>query len=97
MGPNMRCVANLYIAQWEEDAIYANGPEQLIVYKRYIDIIVWTGTKESILDLSVSIMERILTLSWEIDEIHFLDLEICQEQGNVKTKTHFKTLVFFTF
>ena len=43
-------VANAFMAQWEEVAVYMDMPAELTLYKRYIDdiIIVWNGNKQSL-------------------------------------------------
>lgn len=45
-------VANLYMAEWEEDALYSRKPQQLLLFKRYIDdiIVIWAGDRESLID-----------------------------------------------
>ena len=42
-------VANLFMAHWEEQAIYKHKPPQLICYQRYIDdlIMIWDGDRTS--------------------------------------------------
>lgn len=42
-------VANLYMSEWEEEALYKKFLPQLILVKRYIDdiIVVWGGDRES--------------------------------------------------
>lgn len=89
-------VANLHVAQWEDESIYKNRPNQLIIYQRYIDDIfmIWKGDKESLIlfgqDLEMN--EKNIQLSWEINEsrINFLDLEIWYKEK--RTKTFLKTV-----
>lgn len=46
-----RSFANWYMTQWEKEVIYDNRPDQLIMYRRYIDDIltVWAGDRDSVL------------------------------------------------
>lgn len=40
-------VANMFMAEWEENSVHQDTPKQLKMYKRYIDdvIIIWNGEK----------------------------------------------------
>lgn len=44
-------VANLFMAEWEEEAIYRDRPKELLLYKRYIDdlTVIWTGDVVSLI------------------------------------------------
>lgn len=46
-------VANIFMASWEEDAIYSDMPENLILYKRFIDdcIVIWKGDETSLIQM----------------------------------------------
>lgn len=89
-------VANLYMAEWEEEAVYKNRPQQLLLFKRFIDdiIVIWAGDKESLMDFgfNLNLNNKNINLSWEINDekIQFLDLEILKEDGRFITQTFFK-------
>lgn len=91
-------VANLYMAEWEEEALYKQFPHQLILYKRYIDdiIIIWSGDRDSLTDFCfrLNTNTKNIKLTWEIstDKINFLDLLIKKEENFLTTQTYFKTV-----
>lgn len=41
-------VPNIFMSKWEEKSIFNNTPNQLILYKRFIDdlVIIWNGDEE---------------------------------------------------
>lgn len=43
-------VANIFMAKWEEEVMYSNYPNQLVLFKRFIDdcIIIWRGDQNSL-------------------------------------------------
>lgn len=89
-------VANLFMAHWEEEAVFKNRPPELICYQRYIDdlVMIWNGEKPSL----EHFMQRLdannknIVLSWNvnIDHIVFLDLDISKEGDRIKMMNHFK-------
>lgn len=89
-------VANAFMAQWEETAVYTNTPAELTLYKRFIDdvVIVWNGDKESLEAFLNKLNDNTknINLVWRIEEkeIDFLDLNISLEGQKIVTKTHFK-------
>lgn len=89
-------VANIFMARWEEEAIYSNVPENLILYKRFIDdcIVIWKGEETSLIQMFDRLNEnqKNIKLAYEISDrvVHFLDLEIQIEKGLISTKTFFK-------
>lgn len=89
-------VANLYMAEWEDDILYNNKPQQLLLFKRFIDdiIVIWAGDRESLMDFcfNLNTNNKNIRLTWEINDekIHFLDLEILIEDGKLVTQTFFK-------
>lgn len=91
-------VANLYMSEWEEDALYNKKPQQLLLFKRFIDdiIVIWAGDRESLKDFGFDLNtnNKNIKLTWEIsdEKIQFLDLEISKEEGRLITQTHFKTV-----
>lgn len=89
-------VANLFMAHWEEKAVYKNKPPELICYQRYIDdlIMVWEGDRDS-LDAFVSRLNdnnKNIVLSWNIstERAVFLDLELSKRGDRINMVTHFK-------
>lgn len=91
-------VANAFMAQWEETAVYTDTPPELMLYKRFIDdvVIVWNGDKHK-LEMFLNKLDdndRNINLVWKIDdkEINFLDLNISLEGQKIVTKTHFKNV-----
>ncbi|XP_040183666.1 uncharacterized protein LOC120916795 [Rana temporaria] len=91
-------IANAFMAQWEESAIYEHMPAELILYKRYIDdvIILWNGNKASLEHFMETLNknEKNIKLVWKIDtkEVDFLDLNVSLEGNRIITKTYFKTV-----
>ena len=89
-------VANVFMAEWEETAIYEDLPDQLILYKRFIDdcILIWRGDTESLIQFfnKLNLNQKNIVLTYTIDEktIQFLDLEITLEAELITTKTYFK-------
>lgn len=45
-------VANLFLAEWEEDALYNKKPQQLFLFKSCINdiIVIWAGDRDSLMD-----------------------------------------------
>lgn len=89
-------VANLFMAHWEEDAVFKDRPPQLICYRRYIDdlIIVWNGDMES-LQLFMNRMDnndKNIKLTWNVNTQNtvFLDLEIYKNEDGFCTRNFFK-------
>ena len=89
-------LANLFMAQWEEDVVDTPRRPELVLWARYIDdiLLLWKGTRES-LDSFMSFLndnDRGIVLSYEASStsIHFLDLEILAIDGHFEFKTYFK-------
>lgn len=89
-------MANLFMAKWEEDVVLHDRPDQLVMWKRFIDdiLFIWDGDKASI-DSYLSGLnnnDRGIVLSHEASstQIHFLDLVIKIVNGNITTSTFFK-------
>ena len=91
-------VANLYMAEWEAEVLYNRKPQQLLLYRRFIDdiLIIWDGDKESLIDFGfyLNSNDKNIKLTWELsdEKINFLDLEITKEGTKLVTQTHFKTV-----
>lgn len=91
-------VANLYMSEWEEEALYNNRPQQLLFYKRFIDdiFIIWNGNRESLSDFcfNLNTNNKNIKLTWEIsnEQINFLDLQIKREGIKLCTETYFKAV-----
>ena len=89
-------VANIYMAEWEETAIYNDSPDSLIVYKRFIDdcIVLWKGDDTSLKQFFEKLNKngKNIKLTYTISDkiIQFLDLEISLEYQKISTKTFFK-------
>lgn len=91
-------VANIFMAKWEEQAIYSDIPEDLVLYRRFIDdcVVIWKGDESSL----IGFFERLnnnqnnIKLTYEISYkmIHFLDLTIQVQENSINTKTFFKTV-----
>lgn len=47
-------LANLFIAQWEKDAIYAQQRPQIVLWVRYIDdiLLLWDGSEADLSEFS---------------------------------------------
>lgn len=91
-------VANAFMAQWEEKAVYTDTPAELNVYKRFIDdvVIVWNGDRNT-LEMFLNKLndnDKNISLVWKIDEkeIDFLNLNISLEGQKIVTITHFKNV-----
>lgn len=89
-------LANLLMAKWEEDVIYALKRPELVLWARYIDdtLLLWKGDCES-LDEFMSCLnsnDKGIRLSYEASptSIHFLDLEITVVDKHLEFKTYFK-------
>lgn len=86
-------VTNIFMAQWEEEAIYQNTPKELLLCKLYI-ILIWKGTETDLLLFleKLNQNDQSITFKWEHNtkQIHFLDLTVSLTEGKFKTKTFFK-------
>lgn len=87
-------IVNLNMAKWEEEVLH-NSPYQLRLYNRFIDdlIIFWDGKEQELNTLmGMNKNNKNISLSWELShmKIHFLDLEITNENNKIIMKTHFK-------
>lgn len=84
-------VINLFMARWEEDVIYAQFRTQLVLWARYIDVILllWMGDSTSLTEFMNTLIQnnRGIKLSYEMsqEEIHFLDLTIKVDRGRLIT------------
>lgn len=89
-------VANLFMSEWEEQAIYNNTPTQLIMYRRFIDdcIMLWKGKEEPLRRFleELNNNEKNIELNYEVNtqSAQFLDLEIELTNNGTTTKTFFK-------
>lgn len=87
-------VANVFMAKWEEEAIFSDVPENLILYKRFIDdcIVIWKVDEPIQMFDQLNINQKNIKLEYEIGNkvVQFLDLEIQLEKGRITTKTFFK-------
>ena len=89
-------VANVYMSEWEESSIYEGMPEQLILYRRFIDdcIIIWKGDENTLTQFFEKLNDNQknikLTYTLSNTTIQFLDLEITIDNQQLKTRTHFK-------
>lgn len=89
-------VANIFMAKWEEDAIFLNTPKELVLYKRFIDdcIFIWKGDELSLRSFfqRLNMNQKNIKLEHQISEtkIQFLDLEIELTANIISTKTFFK-------
>lgn len=54
-------VANIFMAKWEEEVIYADVPENVILYERFLDdcIVIWKGDEASLIQMFDRLNERI--------------------------------------
>lgn len=70
-------LANLFMAKWEED-VYAHQRPELVLWARYIDILLlWDGDEDGLKDFMESLKnDSGLVLNFEVsrEEVHFLDL-----------------------
>lgn len=79
----------------EEEALHIS-PSQLIMHNRFIDdlIIFWDGSERTLKTFlwRMNQNNKNITLTWEFSymKIHFLDLEITNENNKIITKTQFK-------
>lgn len=84
------------MARWEEQAIYSDILDDLIMYRRFIDdcILIWKGDEESLIQLfgKLNDNQKNIKLTYEISDniVHFLDLEIQLDKGVITTKNFFK-------
>lgn len=82
-------VANLFMAQWEEESVYKHTPPELLLYKRYIDdvIILWKGNKEKLTTFldGLNRNDKIIQFTWNVSKknISYVDLEIIQEDYQI--------------
>lgn len=89
-------LANLFMAVWEEDVVYALQCPELTLWARYIDDIclLWKGVEESLHDFMANLNNKKMgiVLTYEVSStvIHFLDLEISIVDHRLVTKTFFK-------
>ena len=89
-------LANLFMAQWEEDVVYALRRPELLLWARYIDdvLFLWKGDMESLDAFMIqwNDNDRGIVLSYEASptSIHFLDLEISTTHDKLEFKTYFK-------
>ena len=90
-------LANIFMAKWEEDVVYALERPEIVLWARYIDdiLLLWKGDRTS-LDTFMTILNDNqvgICLSYEASplSIHFLDLEIFVENHQLKTRTYFKS------
>lgn len=86
-------LAILFMAQWEEDVVYALNRPELVLWARYIDniLLLWRGKRAS-LDAFMAVLNRndrgiILNLEASPTSIHFLDLKITATNNRLKLKT----------
>lgn len=89
-------LANLFMALWEEDVIYAHQRPQVVLWARYIDdvLLLWDGDRHD-LDAFMSMLNdnnRGIRFAYEASqtEINFLDLKISIRDGQLSTATYFK-------
>lgn len=63
-------VANIFMTKWEEEAIYSDVPENVILYKRFIDdcIVIWKGDEISLTQMfdQLSQNQRNIKLEYKI-------------------------------
>lgn len=91
-------VAGLFMAKWEEETVFLEHPENLVMYKRYIDniFIIWKGDRcsLSLFFEELNNNEKNISLTWQIEEenIPFLDLVISRKNDKFSTKTFFKSV-----
>lgn len=91
-------VANVFMAKWEDEAIFSNTPDNIVLYKRFIDdcIVIWKGDEASLIQFfnQLNINQKNIKLEYEISEkiVHFLDLEIQLVNNSISTRTYFKTV-----
>lgn len=91
-------VAGLFMSQWEEEVVFTDPPEELRLYKRYIDdiFIIWVGDRDLLTSFFLKLNNNIknIVLTWQIEEqsISFLDLEISRINNQYTTKTFFKNV-----
>lgn len=90
-------MANLFMAKWEEDVVLKDSPPQLVMWRRFIDdvLFIWDGDINSVTTF-LSVLnnnDRGISLTHEASatQIHFLDLTITVVNGVITTSTHFKT------
>lgn len=90
-------MANLFMAKWEEDIVFCDKPSQLVLWRRFIDdvLFIWDGDSESLSNflLSLNGNDRGIALTYEASsvQIHFLDLLITIVDGRITTSTFFKS------
>ena len=91
-------VAGLFMSKWEEESVFLEQHEDLVMYKRYIDdiFIIWKGDRCGLVLFfeKLNINSKNITLTWQIEEkqISFLDLEISRIKDKFATKTFFKNV-----
>lgn len=90
-------LANLFMALWEEDIVYAQQRPQVVLWARYIDdiLLLWDGDKADLDsffgELNINTKGIFLNCEASQHEIHFLDLTIRVKDGQFTTATYFKS------
>lgn len=90
-------LANLFMALWENDHIFAWECPQLLFWRRFIDdaFFLWKGGAESLKFFMAKITSTKwginFTYEYSITSVNFLDLTITKNEGRLLTKTFFKT------
>lgn len=90
-------VANIFLNRWEEEQIFSIRRKNLKLYHRYIDdiVIVWRGTEGELQaffdEINCNAYGISFSGSWNKRSINYLDLQIYKENGNLNTRTFFKS------
>lgn len=92
MGSNVApSFANLFMESYEEQWLLPMGANNIIFYKRYIDdlLIIWQGNENDLLSFFQSLNSLDspirMTLTYDRQQIHFLDITICKQGDRVVT------------
>lgn len=88
-------MANLFMSKWEEDMVLHDKRLELVMWKRFINILlIWNSDIQSAHSFlsHLNNINRGIILSHEINltAIHFLDLRISIQEKRIVTSTFFK-------
>lgn len=89
-------MANLFMAKWEKDVVYADRWPELVYWGRYIDdiLLLWDGDETSLTNYMHDLNQNTLGISLQFEmskvAIHFLDLNIQICDNKFTTTTFFK-------
>ncbi|XP_041417050.1 uncharacterized protein LOC121393214 [Xenopus laevis] len=97
MGSNVApSFANLYMQEYETEWLLPMGGSNILFYKRYIDdlLLIWAGSPDDLLSFNESLNSLEspikLTMSFDPQEIHYLDVTIFKEGNNLGTTLYKK-------